>query len=130
MATRSHTREYKKFLNIESEGSSDWVPEAIGYLVDLLSPEEQEVEPFRDIKLRDGEVLEDVPAPWRAIIMTEDGEEVPWKWPGYRDAKGKNALGIRIMPKGTKLGELFDEGTLWYFHRDSSNRAHVEPYEK
>lgn len=125
MATRR--KAYQKYLNIASKGSSDWVKEAIGYLVDLQSPQEQGLEDTTNIKLADKSEVE-VPTSWKAVIMTDEGE-VPWRWPGYIDSEGNNDLGINILPKDRKLGEVFEEGSQWYFYRDDSRRAHVEPYD-
>lgn len=128
MATRKVRRAYQKYLNVASKGSSSWVQEAVGYLVDLQSPQEQGLEDTTSITLADGREVE-VPTSWKAVIMTDEGE-VTWRWPGYLDTDGNNDLGVNIISKDKRLGDVFAEDSAWHFYRDDSRRAHVEPYDE
>ena len=123
--------EFEKYLEKTSEGTSDWVPEAYGYLVRVESPAEQGLKDRTKLKLSDDTKIK-VPTSWKAVIMTEDGEEVAWRWPGYIDKdSNSNELGLNIIsPRKTKFKKLFDKKSIWHFYRDGNRRAHVEPAEE
>ena len=122
MAVRK--RSYEKYLKKASEGTQSQVQEAYGFLKDIKDPGEQELDDITELKLSDGQTVE-VPTGWLATIVTDDGEEVTWRWPAHiKD--GKNELGINIISKGYTLGDVMDPEKVWHFYRDDSRRAHVE----
>lgn len=122
MAVRK--RSFEKYLKKASEGTQSQVQEAYGFLKDIKDPGEQELDDITKLKLSDGQTVE-VPTGWLATIVTDDGEEVTWRWPAHiKD--GQNELGINIISKGYTLGEVMDPEKVWHFYRDDSRRAHVE----
>lgn len=122
MAVRK--RSFEKYLKKASEGTQSQVQEAYGFLKDIKDPGEQELDDITELKLSDGQTVE-VPTGWMATIVTDDGEEVTWRWPAHiKD--GQNELGINIISKGYTLGDVMDPEKVWHFYRDDSRRAHVE----
>lgn len=122
MAVRK--RSFEKYLKKASEGTQSQVQEAYGFLKDIKDPGEQELDDITELKLSDGQTVE-VPTGWLATIVTDDGEEVTWRWPAHiKDSQ--NELGINIISKGYTLGDVMDPEKVWHFYRDDSRRAHVE----
>ena len=111
-----------KYLSITSAGSTSFVADTVGILVDLQSPAEQELEETTEIDLGDGKTVE-VPTGWKAIIADDDGVEVAWRWPGHL-VDGKSELGINVITKGKTLRDVFEHRC--HFWRDDSRRAHVD----
>lgn len=122
MAVRK--RSFEKYLKKASEGTQSQVQEAYGFLKDIKDPGEQELDDVTKLKLSDGETVE-VPTGWLATIVTDDGEEVTWRWPAHIQ-DGQNELGINIISKGYTLADVMDPEKVWHFYRDDSRRAHVE----
>lgn len=120
----SNKKSYEKYLHQKSAGTTSIVAEAFGHLLDLKSPADQGLEEVTSIKLAD-ETTVDVPTGWLAIIVTDEGEEVTWRWPGHL-VDDTSELGINIIDKDCTLAEVFDPDKCWHFYRDDSRRAHVE----
>ena len=119
-----------KYRGQVSQGTNNVVNQAVGYLVEVLSPAEQGEEEFADITVGDTK-LEGVPTRWKATICREDGSYVAWWWPGHKvvddDGVESNELGINIIQKGVKFDDLFEPTTLWKFYKDDSRRSHIDP---
>lgn len=115
------SKSYTKYLDILSEGTTSFVPEVVGVLIDLLSPAEQGLEEITEVPLGDKSV--EVPTGWKAIIIDEDGHEVAWRWPGHR-VEDKSELGLNVITKKKSLRDVFE--STCHFWRDDSRRAHVD----
>lgn len=113
---------YTKYLSVASAGTTSFVADVVGLLVDLQSPAEQELEETTEITLGEEQTVE-VPTGWKAIIVDEDGVEVAWRWPGHL-VDGKSELGVNVITKGKSLGDVFKSQC--HFWRDDSRRAHVD----
>lgn len=121
-ASNSVAKSYDKYLQVASAGTTSFVNEVVGTLVDLLSPAQQDQEETTEVDLGGGQTVE-VPTGWKAIIVDEDGCEVAWRWPGHL-VDGKSELGINVITKGKTLGDVFK--TTCHYYRDDSRRAHVD----
>lgn len=116
------TKSFTKYLSVASAGTTSFVADCIGTLVDLQSPAEQGLEETTEVTLG-GEQSVDVPTGWKAVIVDEDGVEVAWRWPGHL-VDDKSELGVNIITKGKTLGDVFEHRC--HFWRDDSRRAHVD----
>ncbi len=115
-------KSFAKYLSVASAGTTSFVAEVIGVLIDLQSPAEQGLEETTEVDLGGDQTVE-VPTGWKAIIVDEDGVEVAWRWPGHL-VDDKSELGINVITKDKTLGDVFESRC--HFWRDDSRRAHVD----
>lgn len=116
------SKSFAKYLSVASTGTTSFVADVVGTLIDLQSPAEQGLEETTEVTLGEEQTIE-VPTGWKAIVVDEDGVEVAWRWPGHL-VDGKSELGINIITKDKTLGDVFK--STCHFWRDDSRRAHVD----